>query len=338
MSSTQPISKLWDLVQSHRVTAVIYVAAKLGIAELLRDGPRSLDELSETTGADKQALNRLLTALLTIDICSLAGENRYSLTEMGGGLDGMAEQSVKNWAIFEGQMLARSWTGMLESIMTGKTAAHLQGVSNSFDLMARVPENVDVFNSAMADLTRIATPNVLRAYNFDKISHLMDVGGGSGEFIGAIVKQYPLIRGTVFDLPRCAETATKHLNQIGVGDRAKFQAGDFFQTIPAVADAIVMKSIIHDWSDERSLTILGNCHRALPKSGTLLLVERVMPEFPSVSDEHKEHALSDLNMLRGPGGLERTEKKYGWLLEKSGFVHLATYPAGRFSVIEARVR
>ncbi len=191
MSSTQPISKLWDLIQSHRVTAVIYVAARLGLAELLRDGPRSLEELSETTGADKQALNRLLTALLTIDICSLAGENRYSLTEMGSGLDGMAGQSVKSWAIFEGQMVAKSWTGRLESITTGKTAAQLQGVSNSFDLMARVPENVDVFNAAMADATRIATPNVLRAYNFDKIAHVMDVGGGTGEFIGAIVKQYP---------------------------------------------------------------------------------------------------------------------------------------------------
>jgi ubiquinone/menaquinone biosynthesis C-methylase UbiE len=338
MSSNPPVLKLWDLIQSHRVTAVIYVAAKLGIAELLRDRPRSLGELAEETGADKQALGRLLTALSTVGICSVAGGDRYSLTEMGAGLDGIAEHSVKGWAIFEGQILATSWTGMLESIMTGKTAAQLQGVSNSFDLMARVPENVDIFNAAMADVTRIVTPDVLRAYDFGNVTHLMDVGGGSGELIGAVAEQYPHIRGTVFDLPRCAESATKHLSRMSVSDRAKFLAGDFFQTIPSVADTIIMKSIIHDWSDERSLVILRNCRRALPKNGTLLLVERVMPELPSVSDEHQEQALSDLNMLRGPGGLERTEEKYGRLLDESGFNQVATYPAGRFSVIEALVR
>src|SRR6478735_7286218 len=104
--------KLLDLIQSHRVTAVIYVAAKLGIAELLRDGPRWLDELAKATGADKQALQRLLTALSTVGICSLSGESHYSLTETGRGLDGSAEQSVKGWAIFEGEMLSKSWNGM----------------------------------------------------------------------------------------------------------------------------------------------------------------------------------------------------------------------------------
>ncbi len=338
MSSTEPVLKLWDLIQSHRVTAVIYVAAKLGIAELLREAPRSLDELAEVTGADKPALSRLLTALSTVGICATAGEDRYALTEMGAALDGTAEQSLKGSAIFEGQIVAKSWTGMLESIMTGKTAAQLQGFSNSFDFMARDPEIVHIFNAAMVDLTRIVTPDVLRAYNFGNIAHLMDVGGGSGELIGAVTKQYPHILGIVFDLPRCAESATRHLNRIGVSDRAKFLAGDFFQTIPSVADAIIMKSIIHDWSDERSLTILGNCRRALPKNGKLLLVERVMPEFPSVCDDHREQALSDLNMLRGPGGLERTEKKYGRLLDESGFDTLAIHPAGRFSIIEAQAR
>src|SRR5712672_1793441 len=149
MSSINQTLQLWRLIQSHRVTAVIYVAAKLGIGEMLRDGPRSLDELAKATGADKQALGRLLTTLSTVGICSLAGENRYSLTEMGGGLDSSAEQSVKGWAIFEGELLSKSWNGMLETIMTGKTAAQLLGLSNSFDLMARSPENVSIFNAAM---------------------------------------------------------------------------------------------------------------------------------------------------------------------------------------------
>ena len=337
MSSTKPALELWRLIQSHRVTAVIYVAAKLGIAELLRDGPLSVNELAEATGADEQALDRLLIALSTIGICTHAGEDRYSLTEMGAGLDGTAEQSFKAWAIFEGQVLSNRWNGILDSIMTGKTAAQLQGVSNSFDLMARTPETVRIFNAAMVDMTRFVTPNILCAYDFGGITHLMDVGGGSGELIGAIAKQYPHIRGTVFDLPRCAESAINHFGRMGVGDRTEFLPGDFFQTVPSGADAIIMKSIIHDWNDERSLVILENCRRALPENGTLLLVERMMPEFPRASDEHREQAMSDLNMLRGPGGLERTEKKYRRLLSETGFQPLAIHPAGLFSLIEARV-
>jgi hypothetical protein len=337
MPSTQANLKLWDLLLSHRVTAIIYIAAKLGLAELLREGPRHLDELAELTNADKGALARLLAALSTVGICSLGRDNLYSLTELGTGLDGEAEESLKRLAIFEGQMLTKSWAGMLESIMTGKTAAQLLGVGNSFDLMARDPENVRMYNAAMADVTRIVAPEILRAYDFSGISHLMDVGGGSGELIGAIAQRHPHLRATIFDLARCAESATDHLKRVGVSDRAKFVVGNFFQTIPSIADAIVMKSVIHVWNDELSLSVLRNCHKALPKTGTLLLVERLMPDLPTTADAHKEQALSDLNMLRGPGGRERAEQEYVRLLQKSGFVHRATYPAGRFSIIEAKV-
>jgi ubiquinone/menaquinone biosynthesis C-methylase UbiE len=327
--------KLLDLIQSHRVTAIIYVAAKLGIAELLSRGPTSLDELAKATGADRSALGRLLTALSTIGMCARVDEDQYALTEAGGALDGDADPSFKGWAIFEGEMLSKTWHGLLDSVMTGKTAAQLLGLSNSFDLMSRTPENVRIFNAAMADLTRLVTPDILLAYNFSGISHLMDVGGGSGELIGAVAKRYPHLRATVFDLPRCAETASNHLAQMGVSDRASFRAGDFFVSIPAIADAIILKSVIHDWNDERSSVILQNCRRAIPESGTLLLVERLMPESATVNDEHKAHAMSDLNMLRGPGGAERTEKQYCDLLNKSGFCTTSISPVGRFSVIEA---
>lgn len=335
MPSSTSALKLFDLTQSHRVTTVIYVAAKLGIAELLRDGPRSPNELAKATGADLHALRRLLTTLSTVGICSRAGDG-YSLTETGATLDGAADHSVKAWVIFEGELLSKSWNGMLESIMTGKTAAQLLGLNNSFDLMSRAPENVRIFNAAMADLTRLVTPDILRAYDFGRLSHLMDVGGGSGELIGAVAKQYPRLRGTVFDLPRCAETASNHLQSVGVDDRTGFLAGDFFKMIPAIADAIVLKSVIHDWNDELGAVILQNCHQALPKNGTLLLVERLMPETPDMSDQNKANALSDLNMLRGPGGLERTEQEYRHLLTENGFRPQSILSAGRFSVIEAR--
>jgi SAM-dependent methyltransferase len=336
MASQVSALRLFDLIQSHRVTAVIYVAARLGIAELLRDGPRPLGELAKATGADERSLGRLLTALSTIGLCKGTGEDSYALTEMGAGLDGEAEQSFKSWAVFEAEMLSTRWSGLLESVMTGKTAAELQGLANSFELMGRTPDNVYKFNAAMTELTRLVTPDILRSYDFSGISHLMDVGGGSGELLGAIAQQNRKLRGTVFDLPRCEEAASTHLRQIGISDRVEFVAGDFFKSVPAIADAIILKSVIHDWNDARSISILRNCREALPGGGKLLLVERLMPEMPAVTDEDKAHALSDLNMLRGPGGLERTEEQYRKLLEQGGFVLAAIHPAGRFNLLEAR--
>lgn len=163
----------------------------------------------------------------------------------------------------------------------------------------------------------------------------MDVGGGSGELVGAIVKRYQHIRGTVFDLERCAGAAMAHFAEISVGDRASFLAGEFFRSVPPVAEAIVLKSVIYDWNDQPSLAILQNCCRALPQHGTLLLIEGIMPQKPVLCEEHRSHALSDLNMLRGPGGKERTEEQYRDLLSRAGFRITSVRGAGRFAVIEA---
>lgn len=333
--TTDPREKLSDLVQSHRVTAVIYVAARLGLAELLRDGPRTVEELASLTHTDRDALARLLVALSTVGICSRVGEGRYLLTELGSGLDGAAERSFKNWVIFEGYMLARRWDGLLDSIMSGKTAAQLQDVDDNFDLMARTPEHVRIFNEAMTDLTRLVTHDLLKAYDFGTISHLMDVGGGSGELMGAVARAYSTLRGTVFDLPRCANAANQHFERLGISDRVGFVGGDFFQSVHATGDAIILKSIIHDWDDERGCIILKNCRQALPPDGRLLLVERSMPESPGTDDADRSCAMSDLNMLRGPGGRERTEREYYRLLTESGFRPTAVHRAGRFNLIES---
>ena len=229
MSSSAAALKLLDLIHSHRVTAVIYVAARVGIADLLSDGPKSLDEIVKATGADRAALARLLAALVTIDICARADEDRYALGETGAALVGDASPSFKAWAILEGELLSRTWSGMLETVMTGKTAAQLLGFDNSFDLMARTPENVHNFNAAMAELTALVTGHVLAAYDFSRFSHLLDVGGGSGELIGAVAKRHGHIRGTVFDLPRCEEAATAHLARTRCQRSHRFRRGRFFQ-------------------------------------------------------------------------------------------------------------
>jgi 16S rRNA G1207 methylase RsmC len=187
----------------------------------------------------------------------------------------------------------------------------------------------------MVSLTRIAIPDVLSAYEFSGISTLMDVGGGFGELISGILREYPSMRGILFDLPHCAEGASKHLSDAGVADRCEFIAGSFFESVPPGADAIIMKSIIHDWNDERCKLILRNCHAALKRGDRLTVVDRVMPENLEPKAEHLSAVLSDLNMLRGPGGCERTESEFRALMAKGGFSMRRVVPTGRHSVIEA---
>jgi hypothetical protein len=177
-------------------------------------------------------------------------------------------------------------------------------------------------------------PALLAAYDFSGISTLMDVGGGLGELLSAIVKKYPVMRGIVFDLPHCEEAAVKNLAALGVADHCKFIARSFFESVPAGADVII-KYIIHDWNDERCVQILQNCRRSLKPGARLLVLDRIMPNKLEPTADHLAAVLADLNMLRGPGGCERTENEHRELLAKGGFRMTRIVPIGRVSVIEA---
>ncbi|HZP44891.1 MAG TPA: methyltransferase [Candidatus Binataceae bacterium] len=328
-------NELYDLIESYRTTVIIYVAARLGIADILAHGAKGAGELAQATGAHESSLRRLMRGLIAIGICTQTADGRFELTPTGRPMAASADRSMKAWALFEGGMLYRGWEAMLDSIRAGKTAAELAGVDNYFELMARNPEAVEVFNAAMLSLTNRILPAVLEAFDFSGITRLMDVGGGYGQLLCAILKQHQSLRGVVFDLPRCAEGAKKQIAEAGVGTRAEFSAGNFFESVPGGADAIVMKSIIHDWNDERSIKILRNCRQALPARGKLLLVERLMPERLEANADHRAVVTGDLNMLRGPGGCERTESEYRELLGKGGFRLTRVAEAGRVNVIES---
>ena len=200
------------------------------------------------------------------------------------------------------------------------------------------PAWLRLFNEGAVSLTRVALPALLSAYDFSGIATLMDVGGGLGELLSAILKKNPSMRGIVFDLPHCADGARKNLADAGVAERCEFVAGSFFESVPAGADAIMMKAIIHDWNDERCVRILHNCHRALKPGARLMVLDRIVPERLTPTADNLDVVLMDLkNMLRGPGGLERTEGEFRELLAKGGFRMTRVVPAGRYNVIEAIV-
>jgi ubiquinone/menaquinone biosynthesis C-methylase UbiE len=328
---------LIDLIAGHRVTAVIYVAAKLGIADLLGKGPKTAAELARLTDTHQRSLLRLMRTLVVLAICTEAANGRFELTEMGTCLAGKSERSLKAWVLMEGEMLRAGWTQLIESIRTGKTGSELAGQGQErFERLAETG-NAGLFNEGMVSMTRVTLPGLLAACDFQGISTLMDVGGGLGELMIAVLKRHPSMRGIVFDLPHCAEGARKNLVDSGVAERAEFIAGSFFDSVPADADAIMMKSIIHDWNDERCARIFQNCHRALKPGARLIVLERIVPEKLEPTADHLSAVLSDLNMLRGPGGCERTESEFRELLTKGGFQMTRVVPANRYSVIEAAV-
>ncbi|MFH0299353.1 methyltransferase [Bradyrhizobium sp. 31Argb] len=326
---------IFDLVQSHRITAVIYAAAKLDLAEAIGDDARSAAELARLVSADESALRRLLVGLTTIGVCNRAGGDRFTITDLGRQLDRNANPSFKDWVLFEGEVLARSWAGLVDSVRSGKTATEMRGEGhNRYAVMGSSPELVARFNAAMVSLTRSLVPKIVQAYDFSTARVVMDIGGGSGELIAGVLLHNPNLKGIAFDLARCEKEAQEHLNRVGIADRCRFVAGDFFEAVPRGADTILMKSILHNWKDDRSEIILRKCRDALPVGGKLIIIERIMPERPTTSAQDREHAMSDLNMLREPGGMERTEAQYRTLAEVAGFTFAGLSSAGSFSLIQ----
>lgn len=335
-SSDRSVETLLDLITAHRVTSVIYVAAKLGIADLLVEGARSSTELAQLTGTYERLLHRLLRALVALGICVEGPDAKFALTAMGTHLSEKSERSLKANILREGELLTAGWMELIGSVRTGKTGAQLAGESEEqFERFAKAGV-ASLFNEGMASITRAAIPQILEAYDFSGVGKLMDAGGGFGQLLVTILRRYPSMRGVVFDLPHCADGAKKNFAAASVADRAEFVGGNFFESIPpGIADAIVMKSIIHDWNDERCIRILQNCRHALKPGARLMVIDRIMPQKLEPKAEHLAVVLSDLNMLRGPGGSERTEREHRELLAKGGFRLTRCVPAGRIDVIEA---
>jgi hypothetical protein len=324
---------LLDLVEGHRTTAVIQTAAKLAIADLLLEGPKTAALLARLTDTHERSLLRLMRGLVVLAICTETADGKFALTEMGSHLAAASERPLKAWALMEGGVLRAKWGELTESIRTGKTSDEIAGLGQErFEVIGK-REDAGLFNEAMVSMTRLTTPDILAAYDFKDIQALMDVGGGLGELMGAVLKKCAAMRGIVFDLPHCAEGARKTLSEVGVSDRCEFIAGSFFDSVPSGADAIMMKSILHDWSDERCVRILHNCHCVLQRGARLIVIDRVMPEAPNADD--LSVVLSDLNMLRSVGGCERTEGEFRDLLAKGGFRMECVVPAGRYAVIQA---
>jgi len=333
---TTPATTLLHLMNGCRVTQALYVAARLGLADLLHDGPWGSDELARATGADAGALRRLLRALVSLGVLAEDADGRFVLTELGALLRSDVPGSLRAAAVFWGdERLWRAWGKLHESVLSGETVWGPRGPGAFVEDHARDPEGAALFNAAMTSLTSAFDGAVTAAYDFSRFGTLVDVGGGQGALLASILAANPGLRGVLFDIPPVIESARARIAEAGLAERCAPVAGDFFAAVPAGGDAYVLKWVIHDWDDERSIAILRNSHRAMARDGRLLLIERVVPERIDQSEGTQGMLLGDLNMLLVTGGRERTAAEYRALLARAGFTLAQIVPTGtQLSLVE----
>ncbi len=327
--SPDPGQQLLQLAFGYSVSACINVAARLKIADLLKDGPRPVRELAAAASVQEDALYRVLRALASFGIFVETAPRTFALTPLAEPL--RAGNPIYDLILWISDPFHfRIYAETMYSVKTGLPCADRVLGKPIFDYFPTDTEESEVFNAAMVSMTAMVIPAVLEAYDFSGIGTLVDVAGGHGSVLTGILEKYPQMRGILFDLEHVVTGAKPRLERLKLTDRVQLASGDFFQSVPT-GDAYVMKHIIHDWDDARALTILKNCRKASPKAKVILL-ESVLP---SGNDPHFGKLL-DLEMLTLPGGRERTEEEFRTLFAGAGYGLVRVVPTkSPLSVIEA---
>lgn len=329
-----PAAQLTQMIFGFMITQAISVVARLGLADLLKDGAKSTDELARATGTQARPLYRILRALASVGIFAEDDSGCFRLTPLAEPLRSDAPDSLRDFSIFIGaDWHWRPWADLFGSAQTGQPAFERIYGKAYFDYLGENTGPAQVFNDAMTSLSTAASAAVVSGYDFTGIGRLVDVGGGHGLLLSSILEKYPQMNGVLIDAPSVIAGTKDMVEARGLRERFEAVGGDFFASVPAGGDAYIMKHIIHDWNDECASTILQNCHRQMTENGKLLVVEMVIPEgnAPSLGK------LLDLEMLVLLHSYERTEAEYRALFKRSGFELTRIVPTrSAYSVIEGR--
>jgi len=323
---------LFQMATGYWISQAIYVAAKLGIADLLKDGPQSYVALAVATGSDAPSLFRLLRALSSVGIFSQLGKDCFALSRLAESLRTDTPASLRKMVITIGEIHYQACGNLLHSVRTGSSAFLKTFGTSLFDYLRQNVDAGDAFHQGMANVASMLAYAVLMAYDFGGIYSIVDIGGGRGTLLEKILQFNPEMRGTVFDTAATIEGATQQLGNNAWGSRCSYVSGDFFTSVPQGADAYLLSGVIHDWDDDRAIRMLGNCRRAMTRNSRLLVVDMVVPD----NGVNCFSKLLDLNMLVMTGGRERTETELRALLDASGYKLTKIVPTmAPQSVIEA---
>lgn len=329
-----PAGQLLHLVSGYWIAQAIYVAAELGIADLLGRKARLVDELARETGCDSPSLYRVLRALASVGIFSEAVPHGFVQTPMGALLRKDMPGNLAAFSRFQGDAWHWSaWGAIVDSVRSGKPAMTIRhDVSNCFEYLAQHPRSATLFDQAMGGYAAQVHAAVVDAYDFGPAACIVDVGGGQGALLAAILECAPQARGVLFDRSEVLHAAPALLQQYGVAERCQTVAGDFFEGVPAGGDLYLLSSVLHDWDDHDAAAVLRNVCAAMDDGARLLIVEQVLPD----GDEPHPGKLIDLEMMLITGGRERTAQEYRALLADAGFVMRQVIPtAVSASIVEA---
>ena len=316
------------------VTQALYVAAKLGIADLLVDAPKTAAELAAATNTDERSLYRVLRALASAGVFSETAPRTFANTPASETLRTDAPNSTRYFVMFIGEEPHwRNIGNTMYSVKTGKPCwEHVHGEPVFSYMFNTNKELGEIFNQSMVSFSHQDIGPVMSAYDFSGVTTLADIAGGYGHLLAAILKKYPAMKGVLFEVPQLLEGARGFLAQSGVADRLELVSGDFCKDIPVRADVYMLKHIIHDWYDDTCTTILHHIRQYMPDNGRVLIIDSVIP----LGNEPHMKKVLDIEMLIAPGGVERTAEEFETLLNNSGFRLNRIIPtASANSIIEA---
>jgi hypothetical protein len=325
---------MMEMITNAWAAQAITAAADLGIADALAKGPLTAQELAAAIDADADTVSRLLRALISRGVFHQRRDGRYDLTPLADTLRTDAEVSVAGFARFVGSPEHREhWSHLTDAIRTGRAVIPELRGKPVFEYLADEPELSEIFNDAMTSGSEFAIASVTAGYDFSPYATIVDVGGGHGRLLAAILEATAGARGVLFDLPQVVAGAPAVLSEHRVEDRVRIVEGSFFDTVPDGGDAYVLKNVIHDWPDDDAVRILGNVRTAAAAGKDVLLVEFVIPEH----DREFLGKWADLEMLIAAAARERTAAEYERLLDRAGFrLTRVVETASPFSVVEAK--
>lgn len=339
---TGPQAALLRLAYGAQATQVVYVAAKLGLADLLKDGPQTATDLAATADVDVVILRRILRALVSLEVFTETTGDRFALSEVGQYLRSDRPDSVQARAIWNGEVLHPVWGELLHTVRTGESGAQRVLGMPIYEYLAAHPEVGARFDRTMASAALFRLRPAVAAYDFSQCRTIVDVGGGNGALLIEILRTYDGPRGIVFDLPAVSERARREISAAGLADRCTAVGGSAFETVPEGGDAYILSNFVITMDDERAAGVLRHCREAMAAGGSVLLVEWVMPAGGEATDPYTSWDTSaiDLTMLSTNGagsGRVRTAEEFKQVLQASGLTLTRIIPtASSVSILEAR--
>ncbi len=331
-----PAATLRSLIGGYRMTQLIYVTAKLGIADALGDEAKSAEELAQAIQAHPQSLARLLRTLAVYEIFEESPDGRFGLAALGQLLQKEAPGSLHGFALLNGEpWIWQPWGELLHSVRTGQSAFHQVYDMGLYDYVHQHPDATTLFNEAMTSVLEQSLATLIPVYDFAQITTVVDVSGGHGALLSAFLQAYPHLHGVLCDLPETIEAARHYLEATGVADRCILRPGNFFEAVPDGGDAYILKSTLMDWDDAHAMKILTNCHHAMQSDARLLVIEDVIsPDL--TPDQRRLLGITDMHMMVLGSGGQRTEAEHRELLTTSGFTVTRIIPTSTTTkIIEA---